>query len=370
MSNFLKLIRAYGSGEIQLLSENPPKLISDEDVISSGSLAIDIASGIGGWPRNRVIEVYGNESSGKTTLATMACAQFNREKKYAAYVDVEHAFDKRYALALGVDPRYFTLSQPSCAEDALKLVLDAAATDDCGIVVLDSVAGLVTRQELEGDLDDSNIGATARLMGRALRKLVAVCSVNQTLVMFINQNRDKVGVMFGSPKTQPGGRALKFFSSMRVEFARTGTEKDKKQNNEAISNQTQATFIKNKLGTPYRVTEFDIVFGKGIDNAKSAVEKGLEAGVLEKKGNTFTYQNNVLGVGVKQAAASIEADPRLYSQIRRAALAKDQEATETVEEKGDQEDQPVRLKKKKKGKVSVTESGKPGLLTMRKVLED
>lgn len=368
MSNFLKLIEAYGSSEIQLLSTNPPKQISSDDVISSGSLAIDVASGIGGWPRNRVIEVFGNESSGKTTLATMACAQFNKEKKYAAYVDVEHAFDKRYALALGVNPKYFTLSQPSCAEDALKLVIDAASTSDCGIVVLDSVAGLVTRQELEGDLDDSNIGATARLMGRALRKLVAVCSVNQTLVMFINQNRDKVGVMFGSPKTQPGGRALKFFSSMRVEFARLGTEKDKKQDNEAISNQTQATFIKNKLGTPYRVTQFDIVFGKGIDNAKTAIEKGIETGIVKKTGNTFSHQGSVLGVGIKNAASSIESDPKLYQAIRKAVIEKDEKETEVIE--ASEEDQPIRIKKKKKRTLSVTESGKPHLLKVPKVLAD
>lgn len=368
MSNFLKLIEAYGSGQIQLLSKKPFKRISKDDVISTGSLAMDIASGIGGWPRNRVVEVFGNESSGKTTLATMACAEFNREGLYASYIDVEHAFDPRYAVALGVKPDLFSLSQPSSAEEALQLAIDSASTDDCGIVVLDSVAGLITKQELEGDLDDANIGATARLMGRSLRKLIAVCSVNRTLMMFINQNRDKVGVMFGSPKTQPGGRALKFFSSMRVEFARLSTEKDKKQNNEAISNQTQATFIKNKLGTPYRVCEFDIVFGEGIDNWKSAVEIGTKEGVITKKGNTFSYKELTLGVGVKQAAQAIKDNPDIYRKIRRAVLKKDEEQTE--EEKEDQSDKPIRIKKKKKREVSVTENGEPRVFYMRSVLKD
>jgi len=320
MSNYLKLIQAYGSSEIQLLSNTPDRILQPHETISSGSLAIDIASGIGGWPRNRIIEAFGNESSGKSTLATMACAQFNREGKRATYIDVEHTFDPRYAVALGIKPELFALAQPSCAEDALKMVLDFAATDECGIVVLDSVAGLVTRQELEGELDDANIGATARLMGKCLRKLTAVCRVHNTLALFINQNRDKVGVMFGSPKTQPGGRALKFFSSIRIEFARVGTNKDKNQDNEAVSNSTKASFIKNKVGPPYRECQFDIVFGEGIDNAKTAVEEGVATGIIQKKGNTFAYKGDVLGIGLKKAADTIKTDPKLYKIIRRKIL--------------------------------------------------
>jgi recombination protein RecA len=366
MSNYLKLIEAYGSGEIQLLSSSD-RAIKPHETISSGSLAIDIASGIGGWPRNRVIEVFGNESSGKTTLATMACAQFNREGKRATYIDVEHSFDPRYAVALGVNPKLFALAQPSCAEDALKMLLDFAATDECGIVVLDSVAGLATRQELEGDLDDSNIGATARLMGRCLRKLPAVCRVHNTLAVFINQNRDKVGVVWGSPKTQPGGRALKFFSSIRVEFAKVQTNKDKNQNNEAVSNQTKASFIKNKVGPPHRECEFDIVFGEGIDNAKTVIKEGVAVGVLKKKGNTYSYQGNILGTSIGNAIGTIKADKELYEELRGKILAHHFKPTER--EEATTGDEPI-IKKKKKLKVLKPSGGRTYLLGVPRVLED
>lgn len=317
MSNFTDLIDTLGSETIRLLSDAKLPKIKPQSIISSGNIAIDVATSVGGYPRDRVVEVYGNESSGKSTLAAEACAEFNKIGLYAAYIDFEHAVDIKYFRALGVKPSLFALSQPQTGEEGLDLAIKLAESPECGIVVIDSIAAIITKQELEGDLDDSNVGATARLMGRFMRKIKTTCSVHNTLLYCINQNRDKIGVMFGSPNTQPGGRALKFFASMRIEVSRTGTNKDK---GEALSNQTKVRVVKNKLGNPYGEAEFEIEFGKGSNKMLALLEASVTEGLIVKKGRIYSYDGKSIATSEEDACQWLKENPEEIVKLRRKIL--------------------------------------------------
>ena len=262
--------------------------------------------------KNYVANKFVVHNSGKSTLALQACAQFNKKDKAAVYIDVEHAVDIDYAKKLGINPKLFSLSQPNSGEEAIEIAVEASQCEDVGIYVLDSVAALMTKQELEGDLDDANIGATARMMGRAMRKLSPSGSVHNTMGLFLNQNREKPGVMFGSPIVQPGGKALRFAASMRIELTRTSTNKEGK---ESISNETRAKFVKNKLSIPFKEVTFNIVFGKGADNIETILDKAVEQNILEKKGTMYSYGDTILGRGKKEASKFLKADKALTDEI-------------------------------------------------------
>jgi recombination protein RecA len=319
MKDFLAVLESIGLEDIRLLSQTDA--VTVKQIISSGIFAIDYASGLGGLPNNRIIEIFGPEASGKTTLALSICAQVNKIGRYAAYIDVENAVDISYARKLGVRDELFALSQPSSAESAGNVMVKCLRAPSCGIVVLDSVAQLATEQELAGDLDDANIGATARFMGRLLRKVPPMASVNETIVLFINQIREKVGVVFGSPIVTPGGRALKFAASIRIDLAKTATNRDKKTN-EAISNTTRAKFIKNKLAPPFTEAVFDIQFGKtyGPNNYKSILELAEKKGIVEKKGSRFCFEGQIIANGIDATSEVLKNDYSLYKAIRKAVL--------------------------------------------------
>ena len=317
MNDFLDLVHSLGPENIRLMNDSSVEAIQRKLVRTSGVLAIDHASGIGGFPKNRSIEIFGNEGSGKTTLCMIKCAVETKLKKYVEYIDVEHALNIEYAKALGVDMDYFALSQPRSAEEAGDLMLKAARTKGCSLVVLDSIAQLDTEQSIASELGDANIGTTARFMKALCLKLPGVCSVHQTLIIFTNQNREKPGVLFGNPVYQPGGRAVKHASSMRIELYRKSTNKEK---DVAISNTTRVKFVKNKLGMPYTECEFDLIFGIGADNAKTAIELGTSCKVLTKKGNSFYLNGTSIGNGIKKAKETISNNYRLYQEIRRAIL--------------------------------------------------
>lgn len=291
--DFLKKLLSLGPEKIQLLNDPQAREnFNHENVISTGILALDIASGIGGLPRNRVIEIFGVEGGGKSTICGCVCAQFHARGLYTAYIDVEHAVDKHYFKKLGVMEKYFALSQPSDGEEAMEIALELADSPELGLIVIDSAAALMTKQELEGELTDANVGATARLIARSLRKLVPKCSVHNTMLIFTNQLRDNIGAFFGSKTTTPGGRSLRYAASIRLEVTRIGTNKEGKL---SVSNATQAKFIKNRLAPPFVETKFDIVFGQGADNYKTLFEEGINKKVISKKGSVFYYGEQELG---------------------------------------------------------------------------
>jgi recombination protein RecA len=329
-NEFLSLIDSLGAETVRLLSDKRLPKINPQSVITSGNLAIDRASSIGGFPKDRIIEIYGNESSGKSTVAGQVVAEFNRQGMYATYIDFEHAVDFDYFIKLGVNPDLTALAQPMSGEDGLKLALATAQVASCGVVVIDSVAAITTKQEMEGELDDANISATARLMGRFLRKASPICSVHNTLMICINQNRDKIGGFgYGSSNVQPGGRALKFYSSMRLELARIGTNKDQ---GEATSNTTKVKFVKNKLGNPYREAEFDIIFGKGADNIGVILEASVTEKLIIKKGRTYSLEGEILGTSEEDAKACIEENPDIKEKLLKLIREKDTEGVEIIEE--------------------------------------
>lgn len=358
-NEFTALVDSIGAETVRLLSDKRLPKISPQSVISTGNIALDRAASIGGFPRDRIIEIYGNESSGKSTVAAQLAAQFNKEGKYVLYIDFEHAVDIGYFVKLGVKRSLFALSQPMVGEEGTKNALLLAATPECGLVVIDSVAAITTQQELDGELDDANIGATARLMGRFLRKMVAICSVHNTLLCCINQNRDKIGGFgFGSNNVQPGGRALKFYSSMRIELARVSTNKDK---GEAQSNTTKAKFVKNKLGHPYKEAEFDIVFGKGADNAASLLEISVTEGFITKKGRTYTHEEEVIGTSEESAKEYIEENEAFRDKLFKLIKDKDSGSVEVL---------PEQEKKPEAPEVQDDEGGKSFVVKMSRVLED
>lgn len=296
----------------------------DVEVIPTGNLLIDRALGAGGFPRGRIVEVYGPESSGKTTLTLTAVAQAQKQGGLAAFVDVEHALDPQYARRLGVDLDNLLLSQPSSGEEALRIVETLVRSNALDVIVLDSVAALVTKQELDGEIGDATVGAQARLMSAALRKLTAIISKARTVVIFTNQIREKVGIMFGNPETQPGGRALKFYSSVRCDIRRTGSIKS--SDGGVAGNRTRLKVVKNKVAPPYGEAEFDIMFNEGISAVGSLLDLAIEHDILQKRGSWISYKGSQLAQGRDAAKEALKEDEALYAELEAEVKAAMDEA--------------------------------------------
>ena len=308
--------RAFGKGSVMKLGSRDLGLATD--AVSTGSLGLDIALGIGGLPRGRVIEIYGPESSGKTTLALHAVAEAQKKGGIAAYIDAEHALDPVYAKKLGVDIDEMLISQPDTGEQALEITDTLVRSGGVDIIVIDSVAALTPKAELEGEMGDSLPGLQARLMSQALRKLTASISKSNTIVIFINQIRMKIGIMFGNPETTTGGNALKFYSSVRLDIRRIGAIKDK---DEVVGNQTRVKVVKNKVAPPFKQVEFDIMYGVGISKTGELVDLGVKAGIVEKSGSWFSYDGTRIGQGRESAKTFLAANPDVANTIEQAIRA-------------------------------------------------
>jgi recombination protein RecA len=302
--------RAFGKGSIMKLGAR--ENLVDTDVISTGSLGLDIALGIGGLPRGRVIEIFGPESSGKTTLALHAIAQAQKTGGICAFIDAEHALDPSYARKLGVNVDELLISQPDAGEQALEIADTLVRSGAIDVLVVDSVAALVPRAELEGEMGDSHVGLHARLMSQALRKLTGSISKSRCLVIFINQIRLKIGVMFGNPETTTGGNALKFYASVRLDIRRIGAIKDRET---VVGNQTRVKVVKNKTAPPFRVVEFDIMYGEGVSKVGELLDLGIQAGVVEKSGAWFSYDGTRIGQGRENAKTYLRANPDMANAI-------------------------------------------------------
>lgn len=315
-----KIEKDYGKGTIMKLGDQPEW--SDAQVIPSGSVALDHALGIGGYPRGRIVEIYGPESSGKTTLAIHAIAEAQKRGGIAAMVDAEHAFDRSYAKNLGVDLDTLLISQPDNGEQALEIADNLIRSGAVDIVVIDSVAALTPKAEIEGEMGDNKVGLQARLMSQALRKLTANISKTNTCCIFINQLREKIGVMFGNPETTTGGNALKFYASVRIDVRRVTQIKD---GEEALGNRTRVKVVKNKMAPPFRKAEFDIVFGEGISHAGEIIDLGVELDVIQKSGSWYSYNGNKLAQGREGTKAlvkdNIELAEEIEAKIREALKA-------------------------------------------------
>ena len=306
-----KLEKTYGKGTIMKLGDKPEV---DVDAISTGSLGLDIALGTGGFPKGRVIEIYGPESSGKTTLAIHAIAESQKKGGTAAFIDAEHAFDKSYAERLGVDTTNLYISQPDNGEQALEIAENLIRSGAIDIIVIDSVAALVPKSEIEGEMGDSKMGLQARLMSQALRKLTATIGRTGCCCIFINQLREKIGVMFGNPETTTGGNALKFYASQRIDIRRSGSPiKDKDGN--LLGNQVKVKVVKNKLAPPFRVASFDIVFGEGISKSGEIIDLGSEMDIIQKSGAWYSYENTKIAQGRDAAKQFIEDNPEVAAEI-------------------------------------------------------
>src|SRR6202453_1215674 len=308
--------RAFGKGSVMKCGSRDVGLATD--AVSTGSLGLDIALGIGGLPRGRVIEIYGPESSGKTTLALHAVAEAQKKGGIAAYIDAEHALDPIYARKLGVDIDEMLISQPDTGEQALEITDTLVRSGGVDIVVIDSVAALTPKAELEGEMGDSLPGLQARLMSQALRKLTASISKSNTIVIFINQIRMKIGVMFGNPETTTGGNALKFYSSVRLDIRRIGAIKDR---DEVVGNQTRVKVVKNKVAPPFKQVEFDIMYGHGISKTGELVDLGVKAGIVEKSGSWYSYDGSRIGQGREAAKTFLAANPDIAQSIEQAIRA-------------------------------------------------
>ena len=305
--------RAFGKGSIMKLGAR--EAASDTEVVSTGSLGLDIALGIGGLPRGRVVEIYGPESSGKTTLALQVIAEAQKQGGTCAFVDAEHALDPAYAKKLGCNVEDLLISQPDAGEQALEIADTLVRSGAIDVLVVDSVAALVPRAELEGEMGDSHMGLHARLMSQALRKLTGSISKSRTIVIFINQIRMKIGVMFGNPETTTGGNALKFYASVRLDIRRIGTIKEKEQ---VVGNQTRVKVVKNKMAPPFKVVEFDIMYGEGISKRGELLDLGIQAGVVEKSGSWFSYDGQRIGQGRENAKQYLKDNPETADAIERA----------------------------------------------------
>lgn len=301
----------FGEGSIMNLGEAKAMNV---DAISTGCLSLDIALGVGGVPRGRIIEVYGPEASGKTTLAQHIVAEVQKEGGVAAFVDAEHALDPDYAKKIGVDIDKMLISQPDTGEQALEIVETLVRSGGVDVVVIDSVAALVPKAEIEGDMGDSHMGLQARLMSQALRKLAGIVHKSKTTVIFINQIRMKIGVFFGNPETTTGGNALKFYSSVRIEVRRSAQIK---QGEKIIGNQVKAKVVKNKVAAPFKTTSFDIMYNEGISVAGDILDTGLAFGVINKSGNSYTYGDTKLGVGRENAKSFLREDKKLRDGLRK-----------------------------------------------------
>lgn len=304
-----KLDKQYGKGAVMKLGDNTSIAV---DIISTGSISLDIALGTGGFPKGRIIEIYGPESSGKTTLAIHAIAESQKKGGIAAIIDAEHAFDRTYAKNLGVDCENLLIAQPDDGEQALDIAENLIRSGAIDILVVDSVAALVPRGEIEGDMGDSKMGLQARLMSQAMRKLTGAIHKSGCCCIFINQLRDKIGVMFGSPETTTGGNALKFYASQRVDIRRLAQIKDKE---EVIGNRTKVKVVKNKLAPPFRQVEFDIMYGEGISKVGEIIDLGVEAEIIQKSGSWFSYGSTKLGQGRDSVKQLLKDNPELANEI-------------------------------------------------------
>lgn len=309
--------KEFGNGAIMRLGEATKMEI---DVISTGSIAIDLATGIGGLPRGRVCEIYGPESSGKTTFCLSIIAQAQKQGGNAVFIDVEHALDPRYAKVVGVDLENLMVSQPESGEDALNITETLIRSGAVDIIVIDSVAALVSKHELDGQMGDTTVGLQARMMSQAMRRLTACISKSQCVVLFTNQIREKIGVMFGSPETQPGGRALKFFSSVRMDIRRIGQIKESA--GKVVGNRTRIKMVKNKVAPPFTETEFDIMYNEGISHSGSLVDLGVEHKMLDKKGSWISYKGEMIGQGREAAKQHIKDNPELAAELTQLIMSK------------------------------------------------
>jgi recombination protein RecA len=328
--------KQFGKGSIMRLGENAHMQI---EVVPTGALALDVALGVGGLPRGRIVEIFGPESSGKSTLAMHVVAEAQRNGGTCAYIDAEHAMDPVYAKAIGVNIDDLLISQPDTGEQGLEIADMLIRSGSLDVVVIDSVAALVPRAEIEGEMGDSHVGLQARLMSQALRKLTANLNRSKTIAIFINQLREKIGVMFGSPETTPGGRALKFYSSVRLDIRRIESLKD---GAEVVGNRTRVKVVKNKTAPPFKQAEFDIMYGRGISREGSVIDLGVDLGIIKKSGAWFTYEGEQLGQGREKAKEFLASSPELMVEItdkvmRKAGIGENVAAGELEPEEADAE---------------------------------
>lgn len=304
-----KMEKTYGKGAVMKLGDNAQEQI---ETIPSGSIGLDLALGIGGYPKGRIVEIYGPESSGKTTLAIHAIAECQKQGGICAIIDAEHAFDKFYAEALGVDTENLLISQPDHGEQGLEIADNLIRSGAIDLIVIDSVAALTPRAEIEGEMGDANVGVQARLMSKALRKLTATISKTGCCCIFINQLREKIGVMFGNPETTTGGNALKFYASVRIDIRRTQQIKDGEN---AIGNRAKVKIVKNKVAPPFRQAEFDIIFGNGISKVGEMIDLGVDLNIVKKSGSWFSYGDTKLGQGREAVKQLLDDNPELAEEI-------------------------------------------------------
>lgn len=311
-----KLDKAYGKGTVMKMSDQK---VEDMEALSTGSLSLDIALGIGGYPTGRIIEIYGPESSGKTTLSMHAIAEAQKKGGIAAFIDAEHAFDRNYAEKLGIDIENLIISQPDDGEQALEIADALIRSGAIDIIVIDSVAALVPKAELEGDMGESKMGLQARLMSQALRKLTGTINKTGCICIFINQLRDKIGVMFGSPETTTGGNALKFYSSVRLDIRRIGQIKD---GMDIVGNRTKVKVAKNKVAPPFRTVEFDIIYGEGVSKLGEIIDLGVDLDIIKKSGSWFSYNDTKLGQGRDAVKQLLSDNPELCQEIENLIRSK------------------------------------------------
>src|SRR3712207_3959535 len=317
--------RAFGKGSIMRLGKGQQPV--EIETVSTGSLGLDIALGVGGLPRGRIIEIYGPESSGKTTLALHAIAESQKSGGTAAFVDAEHALDPVYAKKLGVDIDELIVSQPDTGEQALEIVDTLVRSNAIDVLVVDSVAALVPRAEIEGEMGDSHVGLQARLMSQALRKLTGSISRSRCTVIFINQVRMKIGVMYGNPETTTGGNALKFYASVRLDIRRTGQIKDR---DDIVGNTTRVKVVKNKVAPPFKQVEFDIMYGEGVSKVGEILDLGVKAGLIEKSGAWFSYDSIRIGQGRENAKTYLKENPDVAKRLERSIRGKTEEVAEAL----------------------------------------
>jgi recombination protein RecA len=331
--------KTFGKGSIMKMGEKGTMRV---EAISTGSLAVDLALGVGGLPRGRVVEIFGPESSGKSTMAMHVVAEAQRNGGICAYIDAEHAMDPAYAANIGVDIDELLISQPDTGEQALEIVDMLIRSGALDVVVIDSVAALTPRAEIEGEMGDSHVGLQARLMSQALRKLTANLNKSNTICIFINQLREKIGVMFGSPETTPGGRALKFYSSVRLDIRRIEAIKD---GVEVVGNRTRVKVVKNKVAPPFKQAEFDIMYGKGISREGSLLDIGVELGIVSKSGAWYTYEGEQLGQGKENSKSFLSENPELMFEIDERIRRQVGGTTEDLvaEDVLDRDDEPISL---------------------------
>lgn len=311
-----KVDKDFGKGSVMFMNERGEQQV---EVVSSGSIGLDVALGVGGFPRGRIVEIYGPESSGKTTIAIHAIAEAQKKGGICAIIDAEHAFDSSYAQKLGVNIDSLLISQPDYGEQALEIADRLILSGALDVVVIDSVAALVPKSELEGEMGDSKMGLQARLMSQALRKLTATIHKTNTICIFINQLREKIGVMFGNPETTTGGNALKFYSSVRLDIRRMSQIKD---GDEAVGNRVKVKVVKNKVAPPFRIAEFDIIFGEGISKSGEIIDMGVDMNIIQKSGSWFSYDSNKLGQGREAVKQLMIDNPELAAEIEGRIRAK------------------------------------------------